>query len=83
MKRRKFITVSAMSVPLISMFPANLSSISRVKIKGRIEKRTLGKTGEKLSMIGFGGIVVDEASTAEAATRVKEAIDHGINYFDV
>jgi len=83
MKRRKFVTVSAMSVPLISMFPASLSDIGRENRKGKIEKRTLGKTGEKLSMIGFGGIVVDKATTEEASTRVKEAIDYGINYFDV
>ncbi len=49
----------------------------------KIEKRSLGKTGEKLSIIGFGGIVVDRATTEEAALRVKEAIDHGVNYFDV
>lgn len=34
-------------------------------------------------MIGFGGIVVDKATPDEAAARVKEAINHGINYFDV
>ena len=52
-------------------------------MKGKIEKRTLGKTGEKISMIGFGGIVVDKATTEEATSRVKEAIDQGITYFDV
>ncbi len=83
MKRRKFIETSAMTVPLISMFPANLSAIFRETAKGKIEKRALGKTGEMLSMIGFGGIVVDKATTEQAASRVKEAIDHGINYFDV
>jgi aryl-alcohol dehydrogenase-like predicted oxidoreductase len=83
MKRRKFITVSAMSVPMISMFPASLSSIERERRKGKIEKRSLGKTGEKLSVIGFGGIVVMDATTGQAAARVKEAIDYGINYFDV
>jgi aryl-alcohol dehydrogenase-like predicted oxidoreductase len=83
MKRRKFIETSAMSVPLISMFPANLSAIIRETAKGKIEKRALGKTGEMLSMIGFGGIVVDKATTEQAASRVKEAIDYGINYFDV
>jgi len=83
MKRRKFIATSAMSIPLISMFPANLSSIVRETGEGMIEKRSLGKTGEKLSMIGFGGIVVMDATTEESAVRVKEAIDHGINYFDV
>ena len=83
MKRRKFIETSAMTVPLISMFPANLSAIVRETGKGKIEKRALGKTGEMLSMIGFGGIVVDKATTEQAASRVKEAIDSGINYFDV
>jgi len=55
----------------------------RERAKGKIEKRALGKTGEMLSMIGFGGIVVDKATTDQAASRVKEAIDFGINYFDV
>ncbi|MCK4990436.1 MAG: hypothetical protein KAS29_08125, partial [Bacteroidales bacterium] len=70
MKRRKFIETTAMSVPLISMFPANLSAIIRETGKGKIEKRALGKTGEMLSMIGFGGIVVDKATTEQAASRV-------------
>lgn len=83
MKRRKFVAVSAMSLPMISMFPANLSSILRETADGKIEKRSLGKTGEKLSMIGFGGIVVMNATAEESASRVKEAIDYGINYFDV
>jgi len=83
MKRRKFIETSAMSVPLLSMFPANLSAITRESSRGKIEKRAYGKTGEMLSMIGFGGIVVDKATPEQAASRVREAIDHGINYFDV
>jgi len=83
MKRRKFIETTAMTVPLISMFPANLSAIVRETRRGKIEKRALGKTGEKLSMIGFGGIVVMNATTQQAASRVKEAIEYGINYFDV
>jgi aryl-alcohol dehydrogenase-like predicted oxidoreductase len=48
-----------------------------------MEKRILGKTGESLSVIGFGGIVVTGVSPAEAGHYVGEAIDRGINYFDV
>ena len=72
-----------MAVPLISMFPAELSSLVRETQNGQLEKRSLGKTGEKLSIIGFGGIVVMNATTAQAESRVKEAIDYGVNYFDV
>jgi aryl-alcohol dehydrogenase-like predicted oxidoreductase len=50
---------------------------------GKLEKRSLGKTGEMLSMIGFGGIVVMNATPEEASAAVRHAIDCGVNYFDV
>jgi aryl-alcohol dehydrogenase-like predicted oxidoreductase len=48
-----------------------------------ITRRALGQTGEQLSIIAFGGIVVMNESTAEASDIVAEAVDRGINYFDV
>jgi len=48
-----------------------------------MKKRTLGKTGETLSVIGFGGIVVTDTTPKESDQFVGEAIDKGINYFDV
>ena len=48
-----------------------------------LEKRSLGRTGEKLSILGFGGIVVMDATPQEADLRVRRAIEHGVNYFDV
>jgi aryl-alcohol dehydrogenase-like predicted oxidoreductase len=48
-----------------------------------MKKRTLGKTGEDLSVIGFGGIVVTDTTPKEADRFVGEGIDKGINYFDV
>jgi aryl-alcohol dehydrogenase-like predicted oxidoreductase len=48
-----------------------------------MEKRTLGNTGEQLSAVAFGGIVVSGLDLDSAQTYVDEAIDAGINYFDV
>jgi aryl-alcohol dehydrogenase-like predicted oxidoreductase len=49
-----------------------------------MEKRTLGKTGEKLTMVGFGGIAVRDETAADAANLVAQAVnERGINYFDV
>jgi predicted aldo/keto reductase-like oxidoreductase len=48
-----------------------------------MQKRPYGNTGEQLSIIGFGGILVTNAQPAEASALVAEAIDRGINYFDV
>ncbi len=81
MNRREFIRKTATAAPLLSIFPAELSFISRQN--ARIEKRSLGKTGEMLSIIGFGGIVVMNVSPQEASESVQQAIDAGINYFDV
>jgi len=83
MKRRDFIKATALAAPAISLFPADLKAITRKTIPGKIEKRSLGKTGEMLSMIGFGGILVKDATPEAASALVKLAIDGGINYFDV
>ncbi len=48
-----------------------------------MEKRVLGRTGERLSVIGFGGIVVKDETPESAAELVATAIERGINYFDV
>lgn len=83
MKRREFIKTTAIAVPAISLFPADLTTISRNLALGKIEKRSLGRTGAMLSMIGFGGIIVKDATPDDASKVVKLAIDSGINYFDV
>ena len=83
MKRRDFIKTTAVAAPMLGMFPADLTSIQRTKSGGKMEKRSLGRTGEKLSIIGFGGIVVRGTTPAEASELVRLAIDKGINYFDV
>jgi predicted aldo/keto reductase-like oxidoreductase len=82
MDRRDFIVKSS-AASLFACFPASLAGIERTIATGTLERRALGRTGERLSIIGFGGIVVMNASAQEASSRVAEAIDHGVNYFDV
>jgi aryl-alcohol dehydrogenase-like predicted oxidoreductase len=48
-----------------------------------MERRAYGNTGEQLSIIGFGGILVMNVEPEAAARIVAEAVDRGINYFDV
>jgi aryl-alcohol dehydrogenase-like predicted oxidoreductase len=48
-----------------------------------LRKRSFGKTGRELSIVGFDGIVVMNESPSSARHIVDEAIDRGINYFDV
>jgi len=48
-----------------------------------LPRRPYGKSGEQLSILGFGGIAVMNAEPAHAARVVAEAVERGINYFDV
>ena len=83
MKRRKFIQLTAVTAPMLSVFPADLSAINRTLIKGEMEKREYGSTGEMLSVLGFGGVVLMDVAPEKASEYVCKAIDKGINYFDV
>jgi aryl-alcohol dehydrogenase-like predicted oxidoreductase len=48
-----------------------------------MQRRAYGNTGQELSIIGFGGIVVAQTEQSEADRLVAEAVDRGVNYFDV
>ena len=78
MERRDFLKQSALTAAA-----AATTKISSASPTAPIAKRPLGKTGEHLSMIGFGGIVVMNEETGAAGNLVAEAVDRGVNYFDV
>lgn len=48
-----------------------------------MQRRVLGSTGEELSIIGMGGIVVMNEEQTAANRVVAEAVDQGVTYFDV
>lgn len=48
-----------------------------------LPRRPYGETGQQLSVIGLGGIVVMNAPQEEANDTVAWAVDRGVNYFDV
>jgi len=86
MERRRFIrTVSGGVLGLTGALALKGSGKSYLgEPQGEaIPKRPLGRTGEKLSIIALGGIVVSKEPQSVADQYVREAIDHGINYFDV
>ncbi len=47
-----------------------------------MQKRRLGRTNLKVSVIGFGGIPIVKVSKKEAYKMIRRAYDLGINYFD-
>ncbi len=49
----------------------------------KLPRRAYGDTGERLSIIGFGGLVVSGVEQEQANRLVAEAVEKGVNYFDV
>lgn len=49
----------------------------------KIPQRELGKTGIKLSIIGLGGMTLKGMELEHAKEVVGQAVERGINYFDV
>jgi len=86
MDRRSFLTSGALAAGLAAA--PGLSAATpwhSPSDKGfkPIPKRRLGKTGQDLSIIGLGGIVVMNADQAVANNTVAQAHAAGINYVDV
>lgn len=83
MERRKFLKQAAFTAAAVaSAANANASDTASSHTQP-IPRRALGKTGEHLSIIGFAGIVVMNEDPGASANIVAEAVDRGINYFDV
>jgi aryl-alcohol dehydrogenase-like predicted oxidoreductase len=81
MKRREFLKQAAVTAAAVAS-TSHLKATAKTQANP-IARRTLGSTGEKLSIIAFGGIVVMNEETGAASNIVAEAVDRGINYFDV
>jgi len=93
MKRREFLkkgTIASGSITvgkvLDSASKIAANELKRDSNSGNpavLRQRKYGRTGVKLSIIGFGGIVVKDAEQQHANRVVAEAFEKGVNYFDV
>ena len=83
MKRREFLKHTAAAAATLGCFPATLSAIEREIAPGQIERRALGQTGEKLSIVAFGGYVLNRSTPEQAGQLIREAFEGGVSHFDV
>ena len=85
--RREFIKTTGCVVAMTAIGAealANLANADDTKSEDiKMEKRQYGNKEDKLSIIGFGGIIVMSVPQEDANAYVSEAINKGINYFDV
>lgn len=87
MKRRDFLkssTAAAAGLAASQNLLQPLAAGETGATAGRtIPRRPLGKTGEHLSIVAMGGIVVMDVAQAFANNIVAQAVDRGVNYIDI
>ena len=87
MERRIFLKGLSAAGLSSMMDPAYLSAKDRFQSGDTptdpVPKRKYGRAKDLISVIGFGGIIVNDVTPEEASRCVSEAVDRGINYFDV
>ena len=87
-ERRQFLklcTALAGEAALLSIASCTTADKVASKAQGKklLPKKTLGKTGREISIIGLGGVVVSGVEQEHANRVVVESIEKGVNYFDV
>lgn len=77
--RREFVAIAAATV-----MSARLSQPGNSDTKREIPRRNLGRTGERVSIIGIGGYHLARPGVGEqeAIRIVRTALDEGINFLD-
>lgn len=78
--RRNFIKTSAAALAAAAMLPAPAAA----EVRNGMPYRTLGKTGEKVSLLCIGGSHIGQEmlSDDEAVRLMRTAVDEGVNFFD-
>ncbi|MEK7686684.1 MAG: aldo/keto reductase [Verrucomicrobiota bacterium] len=82
--RREFLRASVAGLVGATLVPTLVRSAEAPSSAGTMPMRALGKTGEKVSVLGLGGfhIGVGSLSDNESVRLIQEAIDNGVTFLD-
>jgi predicted aldo/keto reductase-like oxidoreductase len=80
MDRRRFLQTAAATTLMTSL----TNKLSQAAAEpGTVPRRDLGRTGEKVSMVGIGGYHIGMQSDEQESIRIiRSALDGGINFLD-
>jgi len=84
MKRRVFLKTvgGAASVAALGV-PGLFAEESTVEKVAGLPHRDLGRTGQKLSVVGFPGLSLTHCDQEKGTAALHNAFERGVNYFDV
>src|SRR5207237_3975576 len=81
--RREFLGKVALGMAVSGAGTPTVANSIPVASKGEMPYRTLGRSGEKISLLGLGGYHIGIQKTeAESIRIIRTAVDSGINFLD-
>lgn len=83
MKRRAFLRTVGGTVGAAALVPRMLAQDAFAEKVAGLPRRPLGRTGEKLSVVGFPGLALVHYEQEKCNQAVHSAFERGINYYDV
>jgi len=78
MDRRRFLQTAAVTTLMTSLS----KKIAHAAETGSVSMRVLGRSGERVSIVGVGGYHIGVPNEQEAIRIVRTALDNGINFLD-
>ncbi len=89
MKRRSFLKIAggvatgcAIGAQPVIAAEKPASAQNQEKVNG-LPRRLLGRTGEKISVVGFPGLALSNYDQEQCNAGIRNAFERGVNYFDV
>jgi aryl-alcohol dehydrogenase-like predicted oxidoreductase len=80
--RRVFLERSLEGLAATALVPSALAAAATPASSGSMPYRTLGKTGEKVSLLCVGGYHIGVPEESTAIRIIQEAVDQGVNFMD-
>jgi predicted aldo/keto reductase-like oxidoreductase len=84
MKRRAFLrTVGGAAGAAVLGAPGMLGADEATEKVAGLPRRVLGRTGQRLSVVGFPGLALIHCDQDQCTAALHRAFERGVNYFDV
>ncbi len=82
MKRRSFLKIAGGVASGCALGVNPVSAVEAEKVNG-LPRRVLGRTGERVSVVGFPGLALRHYEQDKCNKGIVKAFEQGLNYYDV
>ncbi len=83
MKRRVFLKTVGSAAGVAALGASQVFAAAEAGGAAELPRRVLGRTGVRLSIVGFPGLALTKCDQEKGTAALHNAFERGVNYFDV